>query len=79
VSDWFAQYVNGVQTRILRRPEAAQMASCSDVTGTLDTELRFTDRDPAAIYSRREFRIVPITDDQAADWRARHPPFRQET
>lgn len=76
MSGWYAQYVNGEQTRILRRGEAEQMAACGDVSGTLETELTFTDRDPSARGGRRDFRIVPITDDQAADWRAAHPAVR---
>ena len=70
MSGWYAQYVNGDVTRLLRRREAEDLAACSDVTGDADTALEFTDRDPGVRGGKRHFRIVPISDAQAARWAA---------
>lgn len=69
MSDWYAQYVNGTVTRLVPRGEAEQTVRRPGVTGSLDTALEFTDHDPRALHHQRHFRIVPITDHQAASWR----------
>lgn len=70
MSAWYAQYVNGRVTRLVPRGEAEQTARRPGVTGSLDTALKFADRDPGVVGGRREFRIVPITDQQAQNWQA---------
>lgn len=69
MSAWHAQYVNGTPTRILPRWEAELIASRPGVSGVIENALEFTDQDPGALHLTRRFRIVPITNHQAASWR----------
>lgn len=69
MSDWYAQYVNGQPTRVLPRWEAELEAARPGVSGDLEHGLEFSDQDPVQLHNRRRFRVAPITDYQAENWR----------
>lgn len=73
VSTWYARIVNGTQTGLESRGEAAAMARMSWTDGDVETGVTWTDHDPGARDRRREFELRPVSDEQAAQWRERHP------
>lgn len=78
-SSWYARIVDGRQTGVETAGHAASLAGMSWVTGTLEAGLTWTSHDPGTRGAVHIFRLEPISDTDADDWRARHPRTHEET
>lgn len=72
-ASWYARIVDGNQTGIESAAYAANMARMAWVQDDGAGGLRWTTHDPGTRGAVHGFRLIPISDDEAAAWRERHP------